>query len=354
MSQPHQIRCIIQSDTSGNWHVVNNSTHQPVGVDPSATLTTTTVGSDTLLTIPVIEAFEIVESGYATPGWLLGKNGYTTTMSYGATSHSIIFYKVGTGIVTPSSITSTTYPNNSVIVEVNGTKADPFTAAAVNFNSTRLARGADLTGNANGKVGLINFWFKLSGGNGSRQDFYYNDQGFFTIQREANNKWLVYACEPSTPFGDVLSIESSATYTADGNWHNLIAAWDVGNNIAKMYIDDTDVTGTTIKNNTNAAYSRSNHHIGMRSDNANPYLGDVDHLYINLAQTLDITNSTNRLKFRTSSGHPEDLGSDGSTPTGTAPIGYWSGNATDFLTNKGSGGNFTVASGTLTNASSNP
>ena len=37
---------------------------------------------------------------------------------------------------------------------------------------------------------------------------------------------------------------------------------------------------------------------------------------------MDFTTTSNRRKFIDASGNPEDLGSDGSTPTGTAPEIY--------------------------------
>jgi hypothetical protein len=63
---------------------------------------------------------------------------------------------------------------------------------------------------------------------------------------------------------------------------------------------------------------------------------------------IDFTNSSNRLKFVTSSGGPEDLGSDGSTPTGSAPDFFLSGPAASYGTNLGSGPT-TTAQGSVTN-----
>jgi hypothetical protein len=48
-----------------------------------------------------------------------------------------------------------------------------------------------------------------------------------------------------------------------------------------------------------------------------------------------------------------NLGSDCSTPTGTGPAVCFSGNASTFGTNKGTGGAFTTT-GTLTDADTSP
>jgi hypothetical protein len=69
-----------------------------------------------------------------------------------------------------------------------------------------------------------------------------------------------------------------------------------------------------------------------------------------MAEFLDISVEANRRKFINAAGDPVDLGSDGSTPTSTAPIVYQNGDFTNFETNQGTGGNFTVT-GALTTCS---
>ena len=69
---------------------------------------------------------------------------------------------------------------------------------------------------------------------------------------------------------------------------------------------------------------------------------------------IDFSNATNRQKFYSSGGDAVDLGSDGSTPTGSAPLVYLhldsgeTGN--NFASNAGTGGDLSVTAGALTNA----
>jgi len=58
-------------------------------------------------------------------------------------------------------------------------------------------------------------------------------------------------------------------------------------------------------------------------------------------------------KFRSAGGKPVSLGSDGSTPTGTAPTVYLKNPFGTFQNNLGGGGNFTVT-GTLADDASIP
>ena len=81
-----------------------------------------------------------------------------------------------------------------------------------------------------------------------------------------------------------------------------------------------------------------------------PFLfkGDVGHLYNAIGQWLDLSNVTNLNKFIDVAGEAVDLGADGSTPTGTAPLMYFKGAAASFATNLGTGGAFSVAGGSIT------
>ena len=62
---------------------------------------------------------------------------------------------------------------------------------------------------------------------------------------------------------------------------------------------------------------------------------------------LDLSIEANRLKFRSAAGKPVDLGTDGSTPTGTAPFMYMRNPYDSFDTNNGSGGGWFSLTGTL-------
>jgi hypothetical protein len=56
---------------------------------------------------------------------------------------------------------------------------------------------------------------------------------------------------------------------------------------------------------------------------------------------------------RARNGKPVNLGTNGQTPTGTIPAMFFSGDASGFPTNQGTGGAFTLT-GSLTNASTSP
>lgn len=88
-------------------------------------------------------------------------------------------------------------------------------------------------------------------------------------------------------------------------------------------------------------------------DPAHTLLCDVADFWFAPGQFIDFTSLPNRRKFISSAGKPVFLGNDGSLPTGTAPAVFFTGNATNFGTNVGSGGVF-ATTGTITNAATSP
>jgi hypothetical protein len=75
---------------------------------------------------------------------------------------------------------------------------------------------------------------------------------------------------------------------------------------------------------------------------------------VNLMDGSGNISAANLAKFINSNGKPVYLGATCQLPTGTAPAICLSGNATNFGTNLGSGGTFSVVGDALTNATSSP
>lgn len=116
--------------------------------------------------------------------------------------------------------------------------------------------------------------------------------------------------------------------------------------------DVSDLSVTTETNDT-IDYTFGDTAIGIRVHNlSSPWDGCLGEVYFT-NEFLDLDVAENRAKF-ISGGLPVDLGSDGSTPTGTQPILYFSGDLSSFPTNLGSGGSFTVENGPLTTCADSP
>lgn len=231
-----------------------------------------------------------------------------------------------------------------------------YSAGAVLFDGTNdwMLRGADLTGNADGKKGLVSFWIKFQGGDGSEQRFYDTAGTFNNIQREAITNLFRFS------FGGAANIlaYSNTAYTVASGWVHVLAAWDLATSTFQLYINDvSDLAASPTLLNANIDYTRLDHAIGSSDGGAGSRVnGDIADFYINFAETLDISVAGNRSKFRSGT-KPVDLGSTCSTPTGTASIiclkHVTGAAATDFATNRGTGGDFTIT-GTLTESSTTP
>lgn len=239
----------------------------------------------------------------------------------------------------------------------------PVVVSGADFDGSAayLTRGAGLTGAANANTLLLSFWFRCDGSDGQTQlilQGQYSSSSIFSLYKDGANHIEITAAT-TTPT-TVLTLVSTTSYTTSGTWHHCLASWSA-TSYAYIYIDDVDVTnaGSRINLVTSASYASATNWIVGRNQNISTqyFNGCLAEFYCAPGQALDISSSANRLKFRTATGVPVPLGSDGSTPTGVAPLIYQKlvpgDAASTFATNAGSGGNFTM-NGSLSVASSSP
>ena len=233
---------------------------------------------------------------------------------------------------------------------------------AVTFDGTNdyMTRGADLDGATDGQQGMFSCWIMLGGGDSAAQELVrvVNAQVTVWISRTAGN---LFQMVMSTVAGVNLILTTTVNqYTADATWRHVLMSWNTtASPVAQIYItdvsDDTDVgapaEGTIDYNGTDWGIG------AVATTGANKLNADIAELYLNLATNLDFSTEANRRLFISATGKPVDLGADGSTPTGTAPIVYQSVRsgdaATAFATNRGTGGNFSIT-GTLAIAATSP
>jgi hypothetical protein len=130
-------------------------------------------------------------------------------------------------------------------------------------------------------------------------------------------------------------------------WVHLLVTWSVAGNVARAYLNDTLVAATTVPAAIGSNIANSEINIGAQLSTTiiNDFTGCMYDMYINTAATLDMTTVSNRRKFITADLEPVDLGADGSTPTGSQPYLFLSGDAEEWETNKGSASLTFVATG---------
>lgn len=226
-----------------------------------------------------------------------------------------------------------------------------------------LTRGAGLTGAADSKKFLCSFWYNITstvqahnivlscstvGGDGT----------YFGITISSGQALVISGNNSALTL--ILGKQASVASTYDGAWHHAIMSVDMTSG-ATLYVDDAPLSlpGGTFTNDT-LIFSGANVQdwaIGSTGGGTSKWPQDMAEVYFAIGQSIDLSLVSNRRKFRSASGKPVYLGSDGSAPTGTAPSIYLhlatAEAVANFATNRGSGGNFTVH-GSLTAGASNP
>lgn len=240
-----------------------------------------------------------------------------------------------------------------------------FIPVGVNLDGTNdyLTRGGAFTGAADGKVGLCSFWFWMQGGDGANQTIACNvvagDVVRIQVNRTASNSIRVFG--RNSGGSTVLTITTNATTYSSSmtGWKHFLAAWDLANTVGQIYISDTsDLAAGPTLTNDNIGYNTSvlNWAVGATAGGVTKTNALLSQVYLNIAETLDLSVEANRRKFITSSLKPVYLGKNGERPTGNQPILFLSAQPKQFSTwktNKGSGGGMTE-NGEITKASSHP
>lgn len=237
-------------------------------------------------------------------------------------------------------------------------RAIPYAANAVRFNLDRLNRGSALTGSADGPAFTLSFWFKFIGGDGVLIFLFNTPSNRISFHRLGSSDKLRMQVTPGGSATKWLA-ETTAGFSSSVNtgWHHmLIAANLVSTPVGLMFIDDVDSVHTDVTGPLEATMDfESTTEWAVGGHNS----GNVDRIDAEMADFwfdesfIDISVQANRRKFITPGLKPSDLGADGSAPTGSQPILFFSGDTDAWHTNKGDGGGFTE-NGALADAASSP
>lgn len=213
-------------------------------------------------------------------------------------------------------------------------------------------RGADLTGLANGPLGILSSWFRVDGGDGGTRFILVNtSQRFFVALSNVNRLWIRgQTVAPAT----ILELLTTPTYLAGSGWHHVAAAWDLTVPSVAIYVDGAVPALTT---NTalvgNLDYTSTNWAVAANVVGGNPWDGAAEELYFNSAETIALGTLANREQFRHPNGQPPSLLADASGPTATQPIGYFV-EVAGAMMNLGSGGAFVAAGAPALNTGTRP
>jgi len=233
-----------------------------------------------------------------------------------------------------------------------------YTAPAVHFDGSTKLEIASMTATDSFDV-MWSGWFKTT----TAKPFFCSDP-----DDTANSLWYVPSIAPADgygaelgdiPFVNTVETQSRGVSSIDGEWHHCIFAANtnhaLGSRVLKFYVDDVGITPTPSADfgiAFKAAFNGVNHVFG--SDGFDFFTGDIADFRLFIGPVIlvagDIPLATRRL-FIDADGKPVAP----SVATATLGAGdiLFSGGASAFGTNQGTGGAFTIT-GSLTDASTSP
>jgi hypothetical protein len=138
---------------------------------------------------------------------------------------------------------------------------------------------------------------------------------------------------------------TGSTSIVDTNWHHILFSVDLSDSSKRhISLDGAAETPTwTTYSNTAIDFTRTSYAIGAFTNGTSKFIGDLADFYLDMGTYTDFSDAANREKFRDATGKPVNLGSDGSTPTGSTPEVFLSGGSlASWPVNKGTGGGYTV------------
>jgi hypothetical protein len=228
--------------------------------------------------------------------------------------------------------------------------AAPYTINAVEFDGTNdyLSQGG-LTFPTGQKTASGSMWVRKN----VTGDMFlvFNDSYRFGVWLPGDGRFQLTASN-SNPTG-ILDCSSNDVALNDTDWHHVLWSFDLANSSnIHMYVDDVDIGTVGCFVYTDDTYTMPGNVDINRDAGGGHYDGDIADLWIDFGTYIDFSIASNRELFY-NNGSPVDLGSDGSTPTGSAPEIFFSGATDSWHTNKGTVGGFSE-NGALTTASTAP
>ena len=228
-----------------------------------------------------------------------------------------------------------------------------YKTVAVNFDGTNDygTRGAGLDGAANADNITVVFTVDFTGNDDLAGFILSAALGEVSITRTAVDGYIQIATEPLR-----INFISTTQYSSSVGWKTILFS-RTGTTL-NLYEADTDIKGTVTTNASgDIDFTATDWFVGARNDGLGKLTANfADFWFSNVY--FDFSQQANRRKFVDAQGKPVWTGLDGSVPNGTAPLIFFrrgiGESADSFLTNKGTGGGFTVNGALSDSTNGNP
>ncbi len=209
-------------------------------------------------------------------------------------------------------------------------------------------------GTNDGTKGTLSMWLHFNGSDGQKQILAAAVVALpGGVTRESNNRFTFTLNNCSGPLA--VTMQSDATYTTASGWVHLLAAWDVTQNLAQLYVDDVAHVSNAATADYTICYSADQWRIGGLS--SGQLDADVADMFASLGTFIDLRVDANRRLFIDPTGKPVDLGTNCSAivaATGAVTTGCFTGPVAMWNKNKGTGGGFDLGGAVLAAAPTSP
>lgn len=229
-------------------------------------------------------------------------------------------------------------------------------AAVFDGVNDNLASTSALSTAADGKEGMLSFWFRANStaGDGVRQRVFDSSGASFLVQKTTSNT-LILEFTASTALATIYSFTSTGTFTSTSAWRHILYTWNETNGLNMRIDGSTTGVGALPSASTRTAdYTLGHWTWGSDVAGAARSYMDFFDVYFNIS--TDGGGAGSALSKFYANSKPVDLGVEGATPTGTAPIMLLhmddGSTVTTFATNIGSGSSFTITGALVTSTSS--
>ncbi len=219
---------------------------------------------------------------------------------------------------------------------------DPtYTPETILFESDDcMERGADLTGIALGKQGILSSWIRLDSPFATVGYIFASVlSGQKVLLRRTTDDELVIVTRNAAGT-NILTIQTASKFL-NPVWFHYVSSWSLGSGRGDTFVDGVqdENPGKIITDDT-IQYPADDWVIGAQNlAGAQPFIGALADFYFT-TEFLDLTVVANLRKFIDENGNPVFLGSSGERPTGSSPDIYLRGDQTDQGLNSGTGGDF--------------
>ena len=223
----------------------------------------------------------------------------------------------------------------------------PDITAAVDFDGTNDYLTSSGTGYVDSKVGTISAWLRLDSTGVSNMTIFnirqFLDVPFLYFEQQPGPVIRLLGRSPSY----VTNISFNTGTVAQDEWIHVMVSWDNASSLRHFYVNDvSSLAASPIQVDDIIRWDAAKYTVGQREQGTGSdtkFKGCIAEFYAT-NEYLDLSVEANRRKFISATGVPVSLGADGSTPTGTQPRIYMSGQAANWNTGKnfGSAGDFVV------------